>query len=60
MGYHNVNRKKEEQYRILRKFALTELGEQSIDDVEKVLIEDFEASFNSEEVKRFLKKGWEI
>lgn len=60
MGYHNVNRKKEEQYRILRKFALTELGEQSRDDVEKVLIEDFEASFNSEEVKRFLKKGWEI
>ena len=60
MGYHHVNRKKEEQYRILRKFALTELGDDRIGEIEELLMKDFESSFNSEEVKRFLKKGWEI
>lgn len=57
-GYQHKNRKKEEQYRILRKFAM-KAGIRE-EEAEKVLTEDLENTFNAEEVKRFLKKGWEI
>lgn len=57
-GYQNKDRKKEEQYRILRSFAInSKVGEETL---EKVLKADLESALNPEEVKRFLKKGWEI
>lgn len=57
-GFQHKNRKKEEQYRILRKFALQAgLDEKKI---EEKLTKDLEETFNPEEVKRFMKKGWEI
>lgn len=58
-GYHNINRKKEEQYRILRKFSSEILGEEK-SKIEKILEKDLKSAFNDEEVRRFLKKGWEI
>ncbi len=57
-GYQNKNRKKEEQYRILRKFAVSAGIE--AENIEKYLKRDLENAFNPEEVKRFMKKGWEI
>lgn len=57
-GYQHKNRKKEEQYRILKKFAHgADLGDA---DFEKAIEKDLQSAFNAEEVKRFLKKGWEI
>ena len=57
-GYQHKNRKKEEQYRILLKFATAmDLDEE---DVIEVLEKDLRETFNPEEVKRFMKKGWEI
>lgn len=57
-GYQHKNRKKEEQYRILLKYAISE----GIQEEEAVLIleKDLRETFNPEEVKRFMKKGWEI
>lgn len=57
-GYQHKNRKKEEQYRILLKYAISE----GIQKEEAVLIleKDLRETFNPEEVKRFMKKGWEI
>ena len=57
-GYQHKNRKKEEQYRILLKFAVSSGIE--ADDVREVLEKDLRETFNPEEVKRFMKKGWEI
>ena len=57
-GYQHKNRKKEEQYRILLKFA--EASEINSDEVKCELKKDLEETFNPEEVKRFIKKGWEI
>ena len=57
-GYQHKNRKKEEQYRILLKFAESE-GIDS-DEAKDVLAKDLVEAFNPEEVKRFMKKGWEI
>lgn len=57
-GYQHKNRKKEEQYRILLKYALSE-GMQEEEAV-LVLEKDLRETFNPEEVKRFMKKGWEI
>lgn len=57
-GFQHKNRKKEEQYRILRKFALQAGVDEKI--VEEKLTKDLEETFNPEEVKRFMKKGWEI
>lgn len=54
-GFQHKNRKKEEQYRILKKFA-----ESNGVDLSEALQKDLENAFNPEEVKRFLKKGWEI
>ena len=57
-GYQHKNRKKEEQYRILKKFAHeADLGDA---DFENAIEKDLQSAFNAEEVKRFLKKGWEI
>lgn len=58
VGYQHKNRKKEQQYRILRQFALS-LGME--DEAVKAALEaDLKQAFNPEEVKRFLKRGWEI
>ncbi len=57
-GYQHKNRKKEEQYRILRKFAVS-VGIPA-EVAEEYLTMDLENAFNPEEVKRFMKKGWEI
>lgn len=57
-GFQHKNRKKEEQYRILRKFALQAGVDEKI--IEEKLTKDLEETFNPEEVKRFMKKGWEI
>ena len=57
-GYQHKNRKKEEQYRILLKFA--DASEINSDEVKCELKKDLEETFNPEEVKRFIKKGWEI
>ena len=57
-GYQHKNRKKEEQYRILLKFA--ESVDIDSDEAKDVLEKDLVETFNPEEVKRFMKKGWEI
>lgn len=58
-GYQHRNRKKEDQYRILRQFAYT-LGEETGREAEILLGEDLAEQFNEEEQKRFYKKGWEV
>lgn len=58
-GYQHRNRKKEDQYRILRAFAYT-LGEGVGREAEILLDEDLAEHFNEEEQKRFYKKGWEV
>jgi len=58
-GYQHRNRKKEDQYRILRQFAYT-LGEEAGREAEILLGEDLAQQFNEEEQKRFYKKGWEV
>ena len=57
-GYQHKNRKKEEQYRILRLFALS--AGVTDEEVMPYLEKDLRQTFNPEEVKRFTKKGWEI
>ncbi|MBR5516351.1 MAG: DUF4080 domain-containing protein [Firmicutes bacterium] len=57
-NYQHKNRKKEEQYRILRKFAID--ADVDADEITSYLEKDLEETFNPEEVKRFMKKGWEI
>ena len=57
-GYQHKNRKKEEQYRILLKFA--ESVDIDSDEAKDVVEKDLVETFNPEEVKRFMKKGWEI
>ena len=59
-GYHHVNRKKEDQYRIMRKFALGKSQDIELEAIEEALLKDLSEAFNPEEVRRFLKKGWEI
>ncbi|MCI8608256.1 MAG: DUF4080 domain-containing protein [Firmicutes bacterium] len=62
-GYQHRNRKKEDQYRILRQFGQT-AGLIVEDDVQtmgaQVLHRDLKETFNEEEQKRFYKKGWEV
>ena len=58
-GYQHRNRKKEDQYRILRQFAYT-LGDETGKEAEILLGEDLAEHFNEEEQKRFYKKGWEV
>ena len=57
-GFQHKNRKKEEQYRIMRRFALG-CG-LTADEAEEALTADLRAAFKPEEAERFLKKGWEI
>ena len=57
--FQHRNRKKEDQYRILRKFAYT-LSEETGRAAEILLGEDLAEHFNEEEQKRFYKKGWEV
>ncbi len=68
-GYQHRNRKKEDQYRILRQFIakLAEgdgLGNKEPEDwereAERLLNLDLEETFQPEECKRFYKKGWAI
>lgn len=57
-GFQHKNRKKEDQYRILRLFA-EDCGLDA-EKTESLLEEDLRSAFRAEEVKRFLKKGWTI
>lgn len=59
-GFQHKNRKKEEQYRILHKFIINTLQGSSKDKASDLLLTDLETALNPEEVKRFLKRGWEI
>ena len=60
-GYQHKNRKKEDQYRILRRFIIERTdGPAAADAATAALEEDLRSALNPEEVKRFLKKGWEI
>ncbi len=64
-GYQHKNRKKEDQYRILYRFINEasedeRLAEKTKGLLHKSLEDDLREAFNPEEVKRFLKKGWEI
>lgn len=53
--FQHRNRKKEDQYRILRKFACAKGW-----DVDALLGEDLADFFNEDEQKRFYRKGWEV
>ena len=63
-GYQHRNRKKEDQYRILRKFILEsdslQMDAFAREEAERLLAEDLAGWFNEEEQKRFYKKGWEV
>ncbi|MCQ2547501.1 MAG: B12-binding domain-containing radical SAM protein [Clostridia bacterium] len=56
-GYQHVSHSKMELYRILLAF----MKESNIDEdvAKETLLEDMKDSLNEEEVKRFLKKGWD-
>ena len=55
-GYHHVNRKKEDQYRIMRKFALGKSQDIEPEAIEEALLKDLSEAFNPEEVRRFFEK----
>lgn len=61
-GYQNRNRKKEDQYRILRQFIMESgfVAEESRIPASIQLEEDLAGWFSEEEQKRFYKKGWEV
>lgn len=66
-GYQHRNRKKEDQYRILRRFGVetgllreVEKEEQPALQQMSPLALDLAETFNEEEQKRFYKKGWEV
>ena len=63
-GFQHRDRKKDDQYRILLQFARTLAQERDKPAIEetalKMLTRDAEASMNPENLKRFLRKGWEI
>ena len=67
-GYQNRDRKKEDQYRIIRSFAVKLAeegvcgkGELTIDEIAAAeLNRDMQESMNPEIYKRFIRKGWEI
>lgn len=56
-GFQHRSHKKEEQYRILNKFAKEVLGD---DSIEEVIFADLEEAMNFDAVKKFVRKGWEI
>lgn len=59
-GFQNRDRKKENQYRILRCFCEDVLPQETGERAKEALCRDLEETLNAEEVKRFLKRGWEI
>ena len=63
-GFQHRERKKDDQYRILLQFARTlaqERDEPAIEETAlKMLTRDAEQSMNPENLKRFLRKGWEV
>lgn len=61
-GFQHRSHKKEDLYRILRKFAGTLEQEfpGMLDIAERLIGEDLEATMNFDAVKKFYKKGWEI
>ena len=63
-GYQHVSRKKEDQYRILLKFAGSLTDDETSGETEEkalaILDEDMRNTLNPDTYKRFLKKGWEI
>ncbi|MDD7602534.1 MAG: DUF4080 domain-containing protein [Firmicutes bacterium] len=64
LGFQNRSRKKEDQYRILRRFILESPDLHLKPDAEekalRLVSEDLERWFNEDEQKRFYKKGWEV
>ena len=56
-GYQHKNRKKEDHYKILYKFALRQIPE-CHEEIKENLEKDLAETLTMEEVKRFLKKGW--
>ena len=63
-GFQHASRKKEDQYRILFKFACSLAAEGKVPDAEvkalATLNADMEQAMNPDTYRRFLKKGWEI
>ena len=63
-GFQNRDRKKDDQYRILYAFAdyaAAETGSARLGErAHTRLMRDAEQNMNPENLKRFLKKGWEI
>ena len=45
---------------IMRKFALGKSQDIEPEALNEALLKDLSEAFNPEEVRRFLKKGWEI
>ncbi len=56
-GYQHMNHKKEDNYRILNKFAEEILKDNLIKDV---IYQDLVERMNEDAVKKFNKKGWDI
>ena len=63
-GYQNRDRKKDDQYRILLAFAKHVAAERNLPRLTERtlarLTRDAEETMNPENLKRFLRKGWEI
>lgn len=61
-GFQHRSHKKEDLYRILRKFAKYMDQEFSgiLEHAEKLISQDLEETMNFDAVKKFYKKGWEI
>ena len=56
-GYQHMSHKKEDNYRILNKFAVEVLNDNSITDT---IYEDLVNRMNEDAVKKFNRKGWEV
>jgi radical SAM superfamily enzyme YgiQ (UPF0313 family) len=56
-GYQKASHKKEDNYRILNKFAVEVIGNESIT---ALIYEDLNDRLNFDAVKKFNKKGWDI
>ena len=56
-GYQKASHKKEDNYRILNKFAVEVVMDSSLT---QVIYADMEKRLNFDAVKKFNRKGWEI
>lgn len=56
-GYQHASHKKEDNYRILNKFAEEKLHKSSVKDI---IYEDMKNRLNFDAIKKFDKKGWDI